>query len=82
MKLVMSSGSSQRIDCQECFRWERARRKSGEDPLPVDLRREGRRLKKQEHYINSIPAGLVSPMKNHESLPINVIFFAKKRRVA
>ena len=27
----------------------------------------------------SIPAGLVSPMKNHELLPINVIFLVKKR---
>ena len=28
----------------------------------------------------SIPAGLVSPMKNHETMPINVIFLGKKRR--
>ena len=28
----------------------------------------------------SIPAGLVSPMKNHESLPINVIFLGKKQK--
>jgi hypothetical protein len=27
----------------------------------------------------SIPAGLVSPMKNHEVSPINVIFPVKKR---
>ncbi len=27
----------------------------------------------------SIPAGLVSPLKNHELFPINVIFLVKKR---
>jgi len=29
----------------------------------------------------SIPAGLVSPMKNHELFPINVIFPVKKRGI-